>query len=153
MNKFSPLPLSIACLLSACNMSAPQNYFDRAVLNCNIMHGFAKEIIDDKIQSLETNLAKIKQLQETDDSREMLRASLALYNYVLPVYKTEYQELAKLYDEGATREQIEVMEQSISAKYSAGFAALFDKLTAVAKPYAARHDIKVKWDVSTSPSL
>lgn len=53
-------------------------------------------------------------------------------------------ELAKLYHEGAAREQIESMEQSISAKYSAGFLALFDTLTAVAKPDAARHDIKVK---------
>ncbi len=181
MNKFAPLLLSIACLFSSCNLATPQNYFDRAVLNCNLMHGFAgrgmqqelespsdkladaktgatvsmkrKEIIDEKVQSLETNLAKIKQLKETDDTREVLQASLALYNYVLPIYKTEYQELAKLYDEGAAPEKIEAMEQSLGAKYFVGFETLFDKLTAVAKPFAARHDIKVKWDVSTSPSF
>lgn len=181
MNQIAPLLLPIACLLSSCNMATPQNYFDRAVLNCNLMHGFAgrgmqrelanpsvkladaktgatvalkrKEIVDGKAHALETNFEKIKQLKETDDTREVVRASLALYAYVLPVYKTEYQELARLYDEGAAREQIEAKEQFITAKYAAGFQTLSDQLTSVAKPYAARHNIKVKWDVATSPSF
>ena len=32
------------------------------------------------------------------------------------------------------------------------FEALFDHLTAAGKPYAARHDINVKWDIQTAPS-
>src|ERR1051326_2022904 len=40
-----------------------------------------KEIIDDKITSLETQIAKIRKLKETEDSRDILRASIALHEY------------------------------------------------------------------------
>ena len=111
-----------------------------------------KEVIDSTIASLETNFDKVKELKETDDTRDILQASVALYEYVLPVYKTEYQQLAKLYDEGAPREQIDSVAQTIETKYGSGFAKLFDRLTAAGKPYAACHGIKVNWGVSTEPS-
>jgi hypothetical protein len=112
-----------------------------------------KEIIDNKTTSLETNFEKVKRLKQTDDTRERLEASVALYEYVLPVYKTEYQQLAKLYDEGAAREEIESLAASIETKYRTGFETLFDRLAAGGKPDAARHNIKVNWDVSTAPSF
>lgn len=161
-------------------MATPENYFDRAVLNCNLMHGFAssglrrelespsvklsetgngetipmkrKEVIDNAIASLETNFEKVKKLKETDDARDILQASVALYEFVLPVYKTEYQQLARLYDEDAAREEIDSFARSIETKYRSDFEKLFDRLTAAGKPYAARHGIKVNWDVSTEPS-
>ena len=172
----------VLCLfLVSCDIATPENYFDRTILNCNLMHGFAgsgllrqlespsdklsatgngatvpmtrKEVIDVHITSLETNFEKVKKLKETDDTRDILQASIALYEYVLPVYKTEYQQLARLYDEGAAREQIDLLARAIETKYRPGFATLFDRLTAAGKPYAARHGIKVNWDVSTEPSL
>ena len=112
-----------------------------------------KEIIDDKITSLETQIAKIRKLKETEDSRDILRASIALHEYALPVYRNEYEQLAKLYDEGATQEQIESLAMAIETKYRPGFKTLFDRLMAAGKPYAARHNIKVQWDVATEPSL
>ena len=33
--------LASALLLAGCDSATPQNYFDCAVLNCNLMHGFA----------------------------------------------------------------------------------------------------------------
>ena len=180
MTTITPRLFSFTCclLLVSCEMATPENYFDRAVLNCNIMHGFAgsglrrqlespsvklgkngqtvpmarKEVIDNAITSLETNFEKVKKLKETDDTRDILQASVALYEYVLPVYKTEYQQLAKLYDEVAPQEQIDALAQAIETKYGPGFAKLFDRLTAAGKPYAARYGIKVNWDVSTEPS-
>jgi hydroxylamine reductase (hybrid-cluster protein) len=171
--------IALALLLVSCDTATPQNYFDRAVLNCNLMHGFAgrglrrklespsiklsedrktqapmkrKEVIDSDTASIEAAFEKVKKLKETEDTREILQASRALYEYVLPVYKIEYQELARLYDEGAPREQIDALARTIETKYAEGFATRFDQLTAVAKPYAARHSIKVKWDVSTAPA-
>jgi hypothetical protein len=182
MKKFILVLAFISCFygfFTACNTTTPENYFDIAVLNCNMMHGFAgealqreldepsvklvegtkdqtapmkrKEIIDSKINFIEPNLKKIKKLKETDDNKNMLQASVALYEYVLPVYKNEYQQLAKLYDDGASKEQIQLLVQTIYDKYYAGFEALFNKLIAVAKPYAEEHNIKVNWDVATSP--
>ena len=176
------LPVSFLCsyfLFTSCNTATPENYFDIAVLNCNMMQGFAseglqrelesptvqmvngnkdqvepmkrKEIIDSKIQFIEPNLEKIKQLKETEDTKDMLHASAALYEYVIPVYKNEYQQLAKLYDDGASKEQIQSLEQSIEQKYFPGFEELFNKLTAAGKLYAEKNNIKVNWDIHTSP--
>ena len=96
---------------------------------------------------------KVKQLKETADSKEMIGASRALYDYVLPVYKTEYMELARLYDEGAAKESIASYAQSIQDKYYPGFAERFDKVTAAGKLYAKEHNINVQWDVQTSPQF
>jgi len=166
-------------LLTSCNTETPEDYFDIAVLSCNSMHGFAseglqrelesptvkmvdgnkdkvapmkrKEIIDSKIESIEPNLEKVKQLKQTDQTKELLQASLALHEYVLPVYKNEYQQLAKLYDDGASKEQIAAFEQSIEQKYFSKFAELYDKLTAAGKSYAKKNNINVNWDIHTSP--
>jgi hypothetical protein len=181
MKRFIAFPVLIFCysLFTSCNTATPENYFDIAVLNSNMITGFAneglqreldnptvklvegtkdqtapmkrKEIIDDKIHFIEPNLEKIKQLKQTDDTKDMLQASLALYEYVLPVYKNEYQQLARLYDEGAPREQIQSLEQSISNKYFPKFQELFNNLVAVGKTYAEKHNIKVNWDIHTSP--
>ncbi|MEP6747009.1 MAG: hypothetical protein ABJB86_04755 [Bacteroidota bacterium] len=184
MKKISTLFLLAAgccMLLIACNTTTPENYFDRAVLNCNMMMDFAndgmqrefeqpsvklvegtkdqtapmkrKEIIDDKIKYLDESFSKIKALKETDDTRVMLKASVALYEYVLPVYKNEYVQVAKLYDDNAPKEQIETLSKTIRDKYSAGFLQRFDALTNAGKPYAERHSIKVNWGVKTSPDL
>ncbi len=172
------ISIVLALLLVSCDTATPENYFDRAVLNCNLMHGFAgsglrrklespsiklsedrktqapmkrKEVIDSDTASIEANFEKVKKLRETDDTREILQASRSLYEYVLPVYKTEYQELARLYDEGAPRDEIDALARTIETKYAEGFATRYDQLTAVAKPYAARHNIKVNWGVRTAP--
>jgi hypothetical protein len=110
-----------------------------------------KEIIDDKIQMLEAIREKLKSLKETGDTRDILRTSSALYDYVLPVYKNEYMELARLYDENAPKESIDAFTQSISDKYYTGYEQLFQKLTLAGKSFAIKHDIKVNWDVQTSP--
>lgn len=164
---------------AACDSASPEKYFSIAVLNTNLMHGFAgdalhrqlespsvkmvgndpnktepmprKEVIDNKIQLLEEAMNKVKSLKETDDTKDMIQASLALYNYVLPVYKNEYIQLAKLYDDAAPAEQIQSFTQSVSDKHYTKFVALHDKLTDAGKAFATRHNINVQWDVRTSP--
>lgn len=180
MKKSATLLTFIAlCCFTSCGTATPETYFTTAVLSCNMMHGFAnaglqrelespsvkmvdgnvnktepmkrKEIIDMKIGYLEPAFEKVKDLKQTDDNKEMVQASLALYEYVLPVYKNEYQQLARLYDDGAPKEQIASFEQSLSEKYYPTFEELHNKLTAAGKPYAAKHNINVQWDISTSP--
>jgi len=181
MRKLILLPLLTGCICQfiACNSATPEEYFGVAILNHNMMHGFAgtglqrelespsvkmidgnkdniapmkrKEIIDDKIKILEDNQEKLKALKETDDTRDMLKASAAIYDYVLPVYRNEYTQLAKLYDENSPGEKIQSYSQAISDKYYAGYQQLFQKLTTAGKTFADKHGIKVNWDVRTSP--
>lgn len=168
------------CILASCEQPTPHDYFARAVLNCNLIHGFAgkglqsqlaspsvkltdaktgasapmkrKEVIDDKIASVEESLAKVRKLRQTDDTRDVVQASIALHEYVLPVYRNEYQQLAKLYDDGAPKAEIESLASAITTKHGPKFETLSANLTAAGKPFAARHGIKVMWDIRTSPS-
>lgn len=160
-------------LLSSCSTRTPEKYFNLAVLNSYMMTGFAseglqreldnptvkmaegnkdkavpmkrKEVIDSKIEFLEANRKQLKELKETMDSKDMLQASAALNEYVLPVYKTEYAELAKLYDKGASKKEIQSFAQSIHDKYYTGFNELFNKLITIGKSFAEKHNIKVNW--------
>jgi hypothetical protein len=163
----------------ACTTASPGQYFGIAVLNVNMIHGFAgsgmqrelaspsvkmigndpnktepmkrQDIVDQKIDYLEENLKKLNSLKETEDTREMLNASKALYNYVLPVYKTDYMQLAKLYDDGAAAPQIDLLERSIGERHYGNYSRLFDKLTSAGKAFAQKHNISVQWDLQTSP--
>src|SRR5258708_14362571 len=122
--------------LSACRSATPQTYFGLAVLDMmNMSTGFAgdglssqleppsvklvegnktvamkwQEIIDGKIQFLEANLQKLRELKETPDTKDMLQTSLTLHEYVLRVCKNEYRQLAKLYDNTAPKEQVQAL--------------------------------------------
>lgn len=171
--------LVVISLLASCHDS-PKTCFDRAVLNTNMLHGFAgraiemelespsvkltgtipgaaapmkrKEIVEGKIASVEESLAKVKKLRQTDDNRDIVQASIALHEFVLRVYRSEYQRLAKLHDDGAPREHISELTAAIATKHGPTFQALTDKLMIAGKAYAARHNIKVMWDIHTSPS-
>jgi hypothetical protein len=180
MKKYIVLSVLVlaSCLITACNTATPENYFDRAVLNCNMMTGFANsglqrmldqpsaklvagskdqtapmkrtEVITADLEYLTAAFEKVKSLPVTEDSKDILQTSTDLYQYVLPVYKNEYMQLAKLYDEGAAPDKLKAMLQLIEQKYSAGFRTRYDAVMNAGKPYAARHNIPVKWDVKTS---
>lgn len=160
-------------LITSCNPS-PEKYFDTAVLNSNLLVGFAneglarqleqpsvmlvegttdqtrpmkrKELIDQKVAWLEEKIKDIRALNETEDTKDIVQASRALFEYVIPVYKNEYQQLAKLYDEGAPKEEIQSYTMSIYNKHAQNFERLYNKLIAAGKPYAEKHKINVKWD-------
>jgi hypothetical protein len=166
------------CILFSCS-STPEDYFGHAALNCNLLYGFAgyelkrdlatpseklvdektlstapmkrAEVVQQKLETVERNFKKVKSLSVTDDAEDLLNASKALYEYVLPVYRNEYQQLASLYDSGASTEKITAMEKFINEKYEAKFLDLYNALWVAGKAYAAKHGIKVM-DVNPSPA-
>lgn len=180
MKKLTTLYASAFCflLLSSCTAN-PENYFDIAVLNVNMMTQFAsesgdrelqspsvklkegttsetvqmtrKEVVENKIAYIEENYKKLQGLKETEETKNLLKASLALYEYVLPVYKKEYVQLADMYDKGEPQEKISAMEKSMHDNYYARFDALSNTLFAEGKSYATKNNIPVNWDVHTSP--
>lgn len=165
--------LAVGSLLSSCNNATPENYFDEAVLNVNLITPFGgqgalysmahpsvklvpgtkdqtapmtrKEIVEDQIQRVEQNLTKIKTLPDSEEARDMVQTSIKLHEFVLPVYKTEYRELAKLYDEGGSQQDRISKAQEIDTKYLAAYKALFSRLVELGKAYAEKHHIKVEW--------
>jgi hypothetical protein len=174
MHNLSRLIVICSCLfVTACNTATPEQYFDRTVLNSNMLVGFAgkgqlremespsatmgangetvplKRVdeLNGKIKFIEDAFKKLKALKKTDDTKDMLKTSLALYEHVLPVYKREYLQLAKLYDDGAAKEQIQTLAQSIHDKYYLRYDELFNQLIGYGKVYAERHHIEVNWNV------
>lgn len=178
MNRNMLLLLFICCTLVSCNSNTPEQYFGKAVLNCNFLYGFAGyelqrdlatpseklvnektlatapmkrvEIVKNKLETVESNFEKVKSLPVTDDTKEMLNASIALYEYVIPVYKNEYQQLATLYDNGAASEKIAAMEKSMTDTYESKFLQLYNVVLTTGKAYASKHGIEVR-EVNPSP--
>lgn len=164
---------------SGCSPISAEKYFDVAILNSNLLVDFASEgllrqlqspsvklsedgkqvsmtrseVIETKIEVIESNFENLKSLSATEETRDILNASRALYELVLPVYQNEYRELAKLYDENAPAEEIQRKARIIQDKYAADFEELHTKLMRLGKPYAEKNKIDVKWGIQTSPSL
>lgn len=165
--------VSLFFLFTACSTS-PEKYFDVAVLNTNSINTFASDamtrrlvqantkyeavepdqnlenpaskIIETQVMIVEKNLTAIRELKETDETKEMLQTSIALHEYVLPVYKNEYMTLARECDKGKPKEVLEIMAADIDRKYAGKFEELFNRLTVLGKEYAGKHDINVTWD-------
>ena len=118
MKKTFALLLICCSLLLSCSNATPQQYFNVAVLNSNLLYGFAgnglqrelmspnvklidekttktapmarAEVIKEKLARAEENYQKIKSLGQNADADEMLKAATALYDFVIPVYQNEY---------------------------------------------------------------
>lgn len=166
------LAISACLFFSSCNTATPENYFDVAVLNTNVIQGFAgrahsyelehpsvkldektnqpvpmtqTEAIEDKIKFTESMLDRLHGLKVTPDTKDIVETSKALYTYILPAYKTDYKKLAKLYESGAGKEEIETLTASIHEKYFPRYDELYSKLISHGKLFAERHAIKVNW--------
>jgi len=173
------MPVLFICLtFFFCNSNTAEEYFSRAVLNCNLLYGFAGyelkrdlaspseklvdektmatapmtrgEVVKNKLEVVENNFEKVKALKVTDDTKEMLNASTALYEYVLPVYKNEYKQLAALHDNGEPIQKIEAAEKNITDKYEARFSQLYEALQLAGKNYAVKNGIRIR-EVNPSP--
>lgn len=164
-------------MLASCSNS-PREYFDRASLNCNLLYGFAgyeikrdlatpqekladektmkmepvsrTEVVKDKLARVEENYQKVKSLGSNDAAADMLKASTALYEFVIPVYKNEYAELAKLYDSNAPADKIAAAEKNITDKYAARFEELYNNVVKTGTAYAEKNGIEVR-TVNPSP--
>ena len=177
MSKSAIKFIALVLVFCSCNMNSPVDYFSRAALNCNLMYGFAgnvfhrqlaepsvklvdektmktepmkrTEFVQNKITSIEESFEKVKALGDDKEAADMIKASKEIHEFVLPVYKNEYMQVAKLYDDGADKLKIEEAENQIIQKYQTRFLDLYDKLWAAGKAYAAKNGITVR---ETNPS-
>ena len=165
--------------LYSCNSATPQKNFELAALNCNLLYGFAGyelkrdlaspqeklvdektmkmaritrgEVVKEKLTRVEENYEKVKSLGSNDDAAAMIKASLVLYEFVLPVYKNEYTQLAALYDKNTAPGIIVAAEKKIRDKYAARFEELYKNVTNTGMVYAEKNGLKVR-QVNPSPS-
>lgn len=164
--------LSACFFFTACNRPSAEKAFDVAVLNSNMIVGFANagmerelespsmkmgktkdefapmqrsEVVQSKLKFAEENYEKLKGFSQTDDTKEIIQKSLALHELILPVYKNEYMQLAKLYDSNAPANEIEKLRKTIHDQYFLKFETLYNQLINSGKLYAKEHNIEVRW--------
>lgn len=169
---FPLIILSLCCFLAACNRPTAGKAFDVAVLNSNMLIGFANggmerdlespsvkmgatkdeiipmqrsEVVQSKLKFVEGNYEKLKGFTQTDDAKDIIQKSLALHELILPVYKNEYMQLAKLYDSNAPKSEVEKLRKTIHDQYFLKFEAAYNALINSGKLYAKEHGIEVRW--------
>lgn len=166
--------ISVIAVLSSCNTPSADQFFQRTVLNTNILHDFAQEsftrtltstmvthqgapagqeqenqaqqIVEAKIAYVEQTISRIEGMTPPDDDAGAIKGkSLALYHYVLPVYKKEYMDIAKRCDDKEDMESIEQLAFDVEEKYGEGFENLYVEVLELGKAYAEKHNLNVKF--------
>jgi hypothetical protein len=168
------LLLFTCVILQSCAEPA-DNFFGVAVLNTNTITDFgtpilAKHINDQTVEFadipsskkkgnealtyvqnnllyMEKSLKDIKALSAGDDSRKDIKEkSVALYEFVIPVYKNEYSAYARLCDSKAPQAQKDEIIAKIEKMYNAGFETRYSALLSVGKAFAAENNLNVNWN-------
>lgn len=167
------LSLFVLCQLTISCKHSPKEYFEQAALNCNTLYGFASEyelkrdlgtaqeklvdantmkmapitraeVVKDKLTRAEENYNKVKNLGSNAEADAMLKASSALYEFVIPVYKNEYTQLAALYDANAPEDKIVAAIKNITDKYAAKFETLYNDVITKGTAFAEKNGIEVR---------
>ena len=157
-------------LLRSSNNPTPQKYLETAVLNSTQVAGFAgnalsgelekppmkmnengvmvpmsrRELIESKISFSEKVLSNINRMMPPPDAVDIISTSIALHEFVIEVYETDYTTLARMYDDGVSKEQIAAFDATIKNKYADMFALHYENLIRGGKLYAAKHQLPVK---------
>lgn len=153
----------------------PDKFFGVAVLNTNTITDFgtpilAKHINDETTEFadipsskkkgnealiyvqnnllfMEKTLKDIKALSANDEDRKAIKAeAVALYEFVIPVYKNEYTAYAKLCDSKAPQERKDEIIKSIEQKYNAEFEKKQVSLRSKGKAFADENGLNVNWN-------
>jgi len=107
----------------------------------------AGKMVENKILYMEKSLNDIKALSANSDDRKVIKEkSIALYEFVIPVYKNEYTNYAKLCDSKADETQKEALAQSIEQKYGPTFEKMYTDLMETGKTFATENNLNVDWN-------
>lgn len=166
--------LTLSLTFQSCSED-PDKFFGVAVLNTNTITDFGTPILakhidaettefpdipsskkkgDEAIKLVESNLLYMeKSLKDikaltanSDDSKEIKAQSIALYEYVIPVYKNEYTAYAKLCDSKAPQAQKDEIIKTIDQKYNAEFEKRYAALLESGKAFAKKNNLNVDWN-------
>ena len=110
-----------------------------------VQHNAELHVRSWKILDIENKIKSIKELEPTEDTKEMLSRSLELFNFVLEKYKTEYVSIAKLIDAGAPKSEIESKISDFDNKELIKFNAMYEGVIEVGLPYAKANGIEVTY--------
>lgn len=97
------------------------------------------------IPDLERSLRDIQKLEVNEDSKELISTSIALFEYCIDFYKKDYAEIAYMYDEGKTQQEINQLFKEFKAKSLEEFKEKNLELDEAAKKYAEKKGVNLKF--------
>lgn len=162
--------LGVSIFMVSCQSETPQQFFDQAILNTNLLGDFepfrfgksleetanassgqnpgtdAQQVVDIKIQTIERALEKIKDLDANDEERKSIKeTSIALFEAALPVYQNEYKQYAKLCDEKSTSEDKDKLLQKVNESDLPKIDQLMETIYQKGKVFAEKNQLNVHW--------
>ena len=171
-NSIIALILIVGSLVAtACTNLSPEKTFEIAALNSNLLSRFGSKDLNFKLESepqiydesqkkmipssfydyfkfditnLETQLKRIKEINEDDDNKELLQASKDLFTYAIAKQKEGYLPIAKMKDEKASPEQIQKAISDFDNSTQKDIDTKFTILMNAAKAYVEKHNINAK---------
>ncbi len=97
------------------------------------------------IPDLEKSLREIQRLAVNEDSKELISTSVALFEFCIDFYKQDYAEIAYMYDEGKTQQEINQLLREFKAKSLEEFKEKNRTLEEAAKIYAEKKGVNLKF--------
>ncbi|MBB6274132.1 hypothetical protein HDF26_004605 [Pedobacter cryoconitis] len=169
---FVAATLTLSLLLQSCS-ETPDKFFGIAILNTNNVARFATPALarqidgetvefadrpstkkkgDEALNSvknqilvIEKALKDVKALNAGGERKEIQDEAIGLYEFVLPVYKNEYTDYAKLCDARAPQEQKDKIIKAIQEKYNSAFEKKYSALLKKGKAFAEENNLNVTW--------
>lgn len=175
LTQYCALALLIIFSLTIQSCTEPADkFFDTAILNTNTITDFATPIlakhindettefpdipsskkngdeagkmVQNNILYMEKSLKDIKALSANSEDRKAIKEkSIALYEFVIPVYKNEYINYAKLCDSKADQTKKDLLANAIEQKYGVKFEKMYTELINSGKVFAEENDLNVDW--------
>lgn len=159
------LAFSFFLLTISCNTATPDEFFQKTVLNSNILFEFGTDrmmeeiinapadkehyyslILESKVMYLKKIIPDIEKTKAPDaDGEELKTLSLDLYKTALAVFENEYLEIAKLNVENADKAVIEEKTKQIKEKYLEDFYTKYEALIVAGEAYAKKHNINASF--------
>ncbi|RLK06543.1 hypothetical protein [Tenacibaculum discolor] len=97
------------------------------------------------IPDLERSLRDIQNLEVNEDSKELINASIELFEFCIDFYKKDYAEMAYMYDEGKSQQEINQLIKEFKAKSLEEFKEKNLELDEAAKKYAEKKGVNLKF--------
>lgn len=164
----------VGFFIVSCQSENPDKFFEIVLLNTNHISDFAPEIfakklnsvsteypdipsskkngneakqaVEMKIFSIEKAIVDINEINVTDEEAIVLKEkTIELFETVLPVYKNDYTEYAKICDTKGAEEEKEAILQKIQNDDMPKVDALFNEVYILGKSYSDKHQLKVNW--------
>ena len=96
------------------------------------------------------NYNKVNSLPFTDETRSMITASLALYEFCISKYRNDYLKIAKMKDDNRPQHEVDAALKRFDDTCIQEFTNKYDSAWSEGLVYAKAHGIEVK-TVNSSP--